>query len=125
MRIIRSIEDIQNLEGQISEDIRRMAITDFQHMVYWIKARSEDYDPDTNGISIIVEKGDSVDCLKYFGIENLNDTFPETIDEAKTDDNIIVKTLIICNNEYSILMYLIKEEADIQLVEWIEENKSR
>jgi hypothetical protein len=124
MRIIQSLNNIQQLEQRstVNRALLNKVNNDFQWMLNEYASLGCEYTPEDNGITIILESGDTSEALKHVGISQLKDAIPEFVDVFDLDGTTYTKSLILFNNEYSVMLYANTSEIDNNFQDWINEN---
>ncbi|EOD00198.1 hypothetical protein [Caldisalinibacter kiritimatiensis] len=124
MRIIQSLKNIEHLKqlSTLDKDLLNKVDEDFQCMLNQYKSLDWEYSPEANGITVILEPGDTSDILKHIGISHIKDTIPEFVDEFDLRDTTYTKSLILFNNEYAVLIYANPSEIDSDFQNWIKKN---
>lgn len=120
MRIIQSLDNIEHLKqfSKIDEYLIDKIYCDFQWMLNQYSSISCEYTPEENGMTVILEPGDTSDALKYVGISSLKDAIPEFVDTFGIGSSTYTKSLILFNNEYSVMLYGNPSEIDKEEYIW-------
>lgn len=124
MRIIQSLDNIQQLEqhSAVNRALLNKVNNDFQWMLNEYASLGCEYTPEDNGITVILESGDTSEVLKHVGISQLKDAIPEFIDIFDLKGTKYTKSLILFNNEYSVMLYANPSEIDKDFQNWVNEN---
>lgn len=124
MRIIQSLKNLKHLKhlSTLDKDLLNKIDRDFQWMLNEYKSLDSEYSPEANGITVILEPGDTSDILKHIGISHIKDAIPEFVDEFDLRDTTYTKSLILFNNEYSVLIYANPLQIDKDFRTWIDTN---
>ncbi|MCT4619593.1 MAG: hypothetical protein N4A62_09415 [Marinisporobacter sp.] len=124
MRIIQSQNNIEQLKqlSILDKALLNKVEEDFRWMLNEYKSLGCEYTPEKNGITVILEAGDISDVLKHIGISPLKHVIPEFVDEFDLRGITYTKSLILFNNEYSVMLYANPSEIDKEFQNWINKN---
>ncbi|ERJ11032.1 hypothetical protein [Haloplasma contractile] len=124
MRIIQSLNNINQLKKHslLAKDFLEQIHEDFQWRLNEFTSLDCEFTPEDNGITVILEPGDTSEALKYIGISSLKEAIPEFVDTFDIGGSTYTKSLILFNNEYSVMLYGNPSEIDKEFDNWINEN---
>jgi uncharacterized protein YlxP (DUF503 family) len=133
MRIIKTLRDIELLKkkSQINRKVLQ-EIEDYFNIVYNNIGRPEgktidEFSLKDCGIIVYIEDGDNVWDLEEIGLNpednGLLGAAPEWIDEQPIGEDKLESVCIVCNNEYALSIFLLKNNMDTEVKNWIEDNR--
>ncbi|MCH3963255.1 MAG: hypothetical protein LKE46_03195 [Clostridium sp.] len=133
MRIIKTLRDIELLKkkSQINRKVLQ-EIEEYFNNVYSNIGKPEgktidEFSLKDCGIIVYIEDGDNVWDLEQIGLNpgdnGLLGAVPEWIDEQPIGEDKLESRCIVCNNEYVLSIFLLKNNMDNEVKNWIEDNR--
>lgn len=133
MRIIKTLRDIELLKekSQINREVLK-EIEQYFKNVYNNIGKTEgktinEFSLKNCGIIVYIEDGDNIWDLEEIGLNpednGLLGAAPEWIDEQIIGKDKLENMCIVCNNEYALSIFLLKNNMDNEVKKWIENNR--
>lgn len=133
MRIIKTLRDIELLKekSQINKEVLA-EIEEYFKNIYNNIGKPEgrtinNFSLKDCGIIVYLEDGDNVWDLEEIGLNpednGLLGAIPEWIDEQPIGEDALESICIVCNNEYALSIFLLKNNLDNEVKKWIEDNR--
>ncbi|MBP2031904.1 hypothetical protein J2Z42_000569 [Clostridium algifaecis] len=133
MRIIKTLKDIELLKekSQINKEVL-IEIEEYFKNLYNNIGKPEgktinDFSLKDCGIIVYLEDEDNVWNLEEIGLNpegnGLLGAIPEWIDEQLIGKNALESICIVCNNEYALSIFLLKNNLDNEVKKWIEDSR--
>ncbi|MEA5009692.1 hypothetical protein [Clostridium tyrobutyricum] len=133
MRIIKTLKDIELLKEK--SKVNREVLQEIEE--YFKNVHNNVGKPEGStinkfslrdcGMIVYLEDGDNVWDLEEIGLNpeynGLLGSAPEWIDDQPIGKDTLESICIICNNEYTLSIFLLKNNLDNDVKKWIEDNR--